>query len=131
SARSRAGPPSPAAARRRGLLARAGNRAPRPAARRSGRPRSRPRRQAVARPASARPSFIDYDAVRRRLIAFCLAIGAALVFVGAAAAGNGGFAPPSPHSPNAGRINDSYKLIAPFTGIVLLLAATAPDIFVD
>ena len=68
--------------------------------------------------------------MRRRLIAFCLAIGAALVFVGAAAAGNGGFAPPSPHSPNAGRINDSYKLIALFTGIVLILVEAALVIFV-
>ena len=68
--------------------------------------------------------------MRRRLVAFCLVAGAALVVVGAAAAGNGGFAPPTPESPNAGRINDSYKLIALFTGIILILVEAALITFV-
>jgi cytochrome c oxidase subunit II len=59
--------------------------------------------------------------VRRRLIAVCLVAGAALFLVAAATAGNGGFAPETPHSPNASRINDSYKLIALFTGLILIL----------
>jgi cytochrome c oxidase subunit 2 len=68
--------------------------------------------------------------VRRRLIAVCFVIGAALVFTGVAAAGNGGFAPETPHSPNASRINDSYKLIALFTGIILILVEAALIAFV-
>jgi cytochrome c oxidase subunit II len=66
----------------------------------------------------------------RRLIALCLVAGAALVLVTAATAGNGGFAPPTPHSPNAGRINDAYKLIALFTGIILILVEAALITFV-
>ena len=68
--------------------------------------------------------------MRRRPIALCLAVGAALVLVGAASAGNGGFAPETPHSPNAARINDSYKLIALFTGIVLVLVEASLIAFV-
>ena len=36
-----------------------------------------------------------------------LVLGAALAVVSLAYAGNGGFAPETPHSPNAGRINDA------------------------
>jgi cytochrome c oxidase subunit 2 len=68
--------------------------------------------------------------VRRRLIALCLVVGAVLVVASAAAAGNGGFAPPTPESPNAGRINDSYKLIALFTGIILILVEATLITFV-
>ena len=46
---------------------------------------------------------------------------AALAFAGAAWAGNGGFAPKTPASPNASGINSSYKLIALFTGLIFLL----------
>jgi cytochrome c oxidase subunit II len=67
---------------------------------------------------------------RRLLLAALLACAAALVLVGTALAGNGGFAPQTPHSPNAGRINDSYKLIALFTGAVLVLVETALIVFV-
>ena len=48
-------------------------------------------------------------------------VGAALAFAAAAHAGNGGFAPETPHSPNAGRINDTYKLISIFTGIIFIV----------
>jgi cytochrome c oxidase subunit 2 len=40
--------------------------------------------------------------------------------VGAARAGNGGFLPPSPHSPNAQRIKDAYVLILIFTGVIFV-----------
>jgi cytochrome c oxidase subunit II len=68
--------------------------------------------------------------VRRRLTVLCLVVGAALVLAVTASAGNGGFAPPTPHSPNASRINDSYKLIALFTGIILVLVEAALITFV-
>src|SRR3989440_624316 len=57
-------------------------------------------------------------------------MGAALLLAAAAKAGNGGFAPATPHSPNASRINDSYKLIALFTGIILILVEAALVVFV-
>jgi cytochrome c oxidase subunit 2 len=58
---------------------------------------------------------------RRRAVALVSACVAALAFVGAAWAGNGGFAPKAPASPNASGIASSYKLIALFTGLILLL----------
>src|SRR5207248_7150018 len=115
---------------RRGCRPRAGSRGPPPAARRSGTPRTRARHPAAARPASARPSLIDYESVRRRLIALCLVVGVMLLLASAAGAGNGGFAPQTPESPNAGRINDSYKLIALLTCIILILVEAAPIAFV-
>src|SRR2546423_8200928 len=57
-------------------------------------------------------------------------MGAALLLANAATAGNGGFAPATPHSPNAGRINDSYKLIALLTGIILILVEAALITFI-
>ena len=48
-------------------------------------------------------------------------LGAALALAAVAHAGNGGFAPETPHSPNAGRINDAYKLIGLLTGIIFVL----------
>jgi cytochrome c oxidase subunit II len=54
------------------------------------------------------------------------ALGAlALVLVPAASAGNGGFAPLEPASPNAERINDTYYYVAIFTGIILVLVEGA------
>jgi cytochrome c oxidase subunit 2 len=50
---------------------------------------------------------------------------AALAFVAAAWAGNGGFAPKTPASPNASGINTSYKFIALFTGLIFLLVEGA------
>jgi len=54
-----------------------------------------------------------------------LLLGAALAFTAVAFAGNGGFAPETPHSPNASRINDSYKLIAVFTGAIFVIVEGA------
>jgi cytochrome c oxidase subunit 2 len=63
--------------------------------------------------------------VRRKILVLLLALGAALALASVAYAGNGGFAPETPHSPNAQRINDSYKWIAIFTfGIFLLVEGT-------
>jgi cytochrome c oxidase subunit II len=63
--------------------------------------------------------------VRRKTLVLLLALGAALALVSVAYAGNGGFAPETPHSPNAERINDSYKWIAIFTfGIFVLVEGT-------
>jgi cytochrome c oxidase subunit 2 len=59
--------------------------------------------------------------VRRKILVLVLALGAALAFVGVAYAGNGGFAPETPHSPNAQDINSSYKWIALFTGAIFIL----------
>jgi cytochrome c oxidase subunit 2 len=63
--------------------------------------------------------------VRRKTLVLLLALGAALALASVAYAGNGGFAPETPHSPNAERINDSYKWIAIFTfGIFVLVEGT-------
>jgi cytochrome c oxidase subunit II len=59
--------------------------------------------------------------VRRKTSLLVLALGAALALVSVAYAGNGGFAPETPHSPNADRINDSYKWIALFAAAILVL----------
>jgi cytochrome c oxidase subunit II len=63
--------------------------------------------------------------VRRKTLVLVLAFGAALAFAAVAYAGNGGFAPPTPHSPNARRINDSYVWISIFAlAIFVLVEAT-------
>src|SRR5689334_16677888 len=59
--------------------------------------------------------------VRRKTLVLMLALGAALAFAAAAYAGNGGFAPETPHSPNAQDINQSYKWIAIFTGAIFVV----------
>jgi cytochrome c oxidase subunit II len=69
--------------------------------------------------------------VRRKLpiaVLVCALLG--VVAAGAAAAGNGGLAPPSPASPNAGRIRDAYWLIAIFTGAVFVVVEAALIVFV-
>jgi cytochrome c oxidase subunit 2 len=63
--------------------------------------------------------------VRRKLLAPCLSLGAALVLPGAAAAGNGGFAPVDPASPNADSIEDIYWLLAA-VGAFVFLTVTVP-----
>ena len=59
--------------------------------------------------------------VRRKTLVLVLAFGAALALAAVAYAGNGGFAPETPHSPNASRINDSYKWISIFTAAILVV----------
>ena len=50
-----------------------------------------------------------------------LVLAAALAAASVAYAGNGGFAPETPHSPNADRINDSYKWIALFAALIFVI----------
>lgn len=50
-----------------------------------------------------------------------LAVGAALALGSVAYAGNGGFAPPTPQSPNAARISNVYVWIAIFTGALFVV----------
>jgi cytochrome c oxidase subunit 2 len=68
--------------------------------------------------------------VRRKTFVFFVALGAVLAVTAVAYAGNGGFAPPTPHSPNAKRINDSYLWIAIFTGAILVLVEVCLITFV-
>src|SRR5947208_6679768 len=68
--------------------------------------------------------------VRRKALVLVLALGAALALTAVAYAGNGGFAPPTPHSPNAKRINDSYLWISIFTGAIFVLVEGALIAFV-
>jgi cytochrome c oxidase subunit II len=63
--------------------------------------------------------------VRRNATVLVLVLGAALALVGVAYAGNGGFAPETPHSPNAGRINDSYRWIALFAALIFVVVEGA------
>jgi cytochrome c oxidase subunit II len=56
--------------------------------------------------------------------------GAALALAACAYAGNAGFAPETPRSPGAGRINDAYKLIALLTGLILILVEGALITFI-
>jgi cytochrome c oxidase subunit II len=66
--------------------------------------------------------------VRRSVLALSVAL--ALVLAGAAAAGNGGVAPPSPASPNAQNIRDVYWLILSVTGGIFVLVTTTLLLFV-
>jgi cytochrome c oxidase subunit II len=63
--------------------------------------------------------------VRRKTLVLMLAFGAALAFATVAYAGNGGFAPVTPDSPGAERINDVYVWIAIFTGAIFVLVEGA------
>jgi cytochrome c oxidase subunit 2 len=63
--------------------------------------------------------------VRRLSLALLAALSAALVFAAVAAAGNGGFAPAPPASPNASRISDAYWFIFAFAAVVFVLVEGA------
>lgn len=54
----------------------------------------------------------------------------ALAMAGVAAAANGGFTPPSAHSPNAAHINRAYYLILIFTSIIFVIVETALVVFI-
>jgi cytochrome c oxidase subunit II len=68
--------------------------------------------------------------VRRKLPVLVLVLGAMLALASVAYAGNGGFAPETPHSPNADRIDDSYKWIAIFALAIFVLVEGALILFV-
>jgi cytochrome c oxidase subunit II len=68
--------------------------------------------------------------VRRTLFATLVTSLAALVSATVALAGNGGFLPASPHSPNAHRVTDAFIFVAIFTGIIFLLVEGALIAFI-
>src|SRR3954453_7852069 len=59
--------------------------------------------------------------VSRKLFVLALGLGVALAAAGVAYAGNAGFAPVTPHSPDAKRIDDAYLWIAIFTAIIFVV----------
>jgi len=68
--------------------------------------------------------------VRRKVFVLVLGLGVALAAAGVAYAGNGGFAPVTPHSPNAKRIDDTYLWITIFTAVVCAVVETALLLFI-
>src|SRR5262245_9618014 len=63
--------------------------------------------------------------VRRKLPLVLAACAVALAAAGVAAASNGGFGPPTPHSPNAQGISDTYWLILGLTAFIFVLVEGA------
>jgi cytochrome c oxidase subunit 2 len=68
--------------------------------------------------------------VLRKPLAALLLVAAALVVAAPALAGNGGFAPVPPESPNAQRITDTYWVIVVFTGFIFVLVEGSLILFV-
>lgn len=68
--------------------------------------------------------------MRRKLPSFVFAVLVALATAGVAAAGNGGFAPVDPASPNATHIRRAYFLIFGFTAGVFILVESLLIVFV-
>jgi cytochrome c oxidase subunit 2 len=66
----------------------------------------------------------------RAVLAAALGLALALTLARGAAAGNGGFAPVAPESPNAQSISDAYWVIAGFTGAVFVLVEGALVVFI-
>jgi len=69
-------------------------------------------------------------AVRRTAIATLATSVGSLILAGTAAAGNAGFLPGEPHSPNAHRITDAFIFVAGFTGAIFLLVEGALITFI-
>lgn len=69
-------------------------------------------------------------AVRRALLATLVTSLAALATAAAALAGNGGFLPAEPHSPNAHRVTDAFVFVAIFTGMILVIVEGALITFI-
>ena len=68
--------------------------------------------------------------VRRTAFATVVASIVALTATTGAYAGSGGFLLPSPHSPNAHRIQDAYVFVAIFCGVIFLIVEAALITFV-
>jgi cytochrome c oxidase subunit 2 len=68
-------------------------------------------------------------AVRRTRLATLVTSLAALVLVPAALAGNGGFLPGEPHSPNAHRVHDAFIFVSIFTGVIFVAVEGALIVF--
>jgi cytochrome c oxidase subunit II len=69
-------------------------------------------------------------AVRRTRLATLVTSLVALALVPVAGAGNGGFLPGEPHSPNAHRVHDAFIFVAIFTGIIFVIVEGALLVFV-
>jgi len=69
-------------------------------------------------------------AVRRTVLATLTTALAALVTATAAVAGNGGFLPATPHSPNAHRVTDAFIFVSIFTGMIFVLVEGALIVFI-
>ena len=63
--------------------------------------------------------------VRRKTLVLLLVLGVALALTAVAYAGNGGFAPETPRSPNARRIGDAYTWISIFALIIFVVVETS------
>jgi cytochrome c oxidase subunit 2 len=70
------------------------------------------------------------SAVRRTVLAILVTSLAAIAAVPVALAGNGGFLPAQPHSPNAHRINQAFIFVGAFTLVIFVLVETALITFV-
>ena len=68
--------------------------------------------------------------VRARLLVLAGLLIAALAFSGAALAGNGGFAPATPDSPNADRIDTVYWFVTGFAVLIFLIVEVALVLFI-
>lgn len=68
--------------------------------------------------------------VRRTAIATLVTSVVALAAASVALAGNAGFLPATPHSPNAHRINDAFVFVAIFTGAIFVLVEGALIAFI-
>ncbi len=68
--------------------------------------------------------------MRLTLRAVLLAVPIGLLTAAAALAGNGGVAPPTPHSPNTSAIQDTYWLILGITGVIFVIVEGALVLFV-
>src|SRR3954447_1154296 len=69
-------------------------------------------------------------AVRRARLAILVTSLTALVIVPVALAGNGGFLPGEPHSPNAHRVHDAFIFVSIFTGVILIGVEAALVLFI-
>src|SRR4051812_48322444 len=69
-------------------------------------------------------------AVRRTVFATLVTSVAALATAATALAGNGGFLPGEPHSPNAHRVHDAFIVVTIFTGIIFLAVEGALIVFI-
>jgi cytochrome c oxidase subunit 2 len=70
------------------------------------------------------------SAVRRAVLATFVTGLAALATAATALAGNGGFLPASPHSPNARRVTDAYIFVMGFTGAIFIIVEGALILFI-
>jgi cytochrome c oxidase subunit 2 len=68
--------------------------------------------------------------VRRTALATFSTALAALATAAEAAAGNGGFLPGEPHSPNAHRVTDAFIFVSIFTGAIFLIVEGALIVFI-